>query len=51
VPLVGYDNENVLIHNHGLRDTQEFMKIDRKLFDEARKAKGTDEDVVVIYRR
>jgi len=47
VPVVGFDDENVYVHNSG---GEEFVKIKRKVFDEARKAKGTDEDVVVIYR-
>lgn len=51
VPIVGYDEQNVYIHNHGLSDTREFMSIPRKILDEARKAEGTDEDILVVYRR
>jgi hypothetical protein len=51
VPVVGYDEENVYVHNHGMRDTQEFMPINKELFDKARKAKGTDEDILIIYRK
>ncbi|MFH1289783.1 MAG: peptidase C39 family protein [Nanoarchaeota archaeon] len=50
-PIVGYDEENIYIHNHGMKDTQEFMPVKRDLFDKARKAKGTDEDVVVVYKK
>lgn len=50
VPLVGYDEENVYIHNHGLKDTQEFMPINKNLFDKARMAEGTDEDLVIVYK-
>ena len=50
VPIVGYDKQNVYVHNHGLKNTQKFMPIKRRTFDEARKAKGTDEDVVIVYR-
>ncbi len=50
VPVVGYDGENIYIHNHGFSDTKEFMPISRALFDEARKAKGTDEDILIIFR-
>ena len=50
VPIVGYDEKNVYIHNHGLTDTQKFMPVPRKIFDKARKADGTDEDIIVIYR-
>ncbi|MBU0466706.1 MAG: peptidase C39 family protein [Nanoarchaeota archaeon] len=51
VPIVGYDEKNVYIHQHGLRDTQEFMPVARDLFDKARKAPGTDEDVMVVYKK
>jgi hypothetical protein len=50
VPLVGYDDENVYIHNPGLMDAAAFMKINKELFDKARKSKGTDEDVLIIFR-
>jgi len=51
VPVVGYDDKNTFIHNHGLSDTQESMPVERQLFDLARKAKGTDEDIVLIHRK
>ena len=51
VPIVGYDEQNVYIHNHGLNDTQKFMPVPRNTFDEARKAEGTDEDFVIVYRK
>jgi len=50
VPIVGYDKENIYIHNQGLKDSQEFMPITREVFELARKSKGTDEDVVIIYK-
>ena len=50
-PIVGYDEQNVYIHNSGLDDAQEFMPVPKKIFDEARKAEGTDEDVVVVHGR
>lgn len=50
VPIVGYDQQNVYIHQHGLGNPQKFMPIEKKLFDDARKAQGTDEDIVVIHR-
>ena len=50
VPVVGYDEKNVYVHNHGTHNPQEFMSIKRQIFDEARKADGTDEDIAVIYR-
>ncbi len=51
VPIVGYDKQNVYVHNHGLKNTQKFMPIQRETFDEARKSEGTDEDIVIIYRK
>ncbi len=50
VPLVGYDEEKVYIHNPGLADTSEFMSIEKEIFDKTRKSKGTDEDILIIYR-
>jgi len=46
VPIVGYDKKNIYLHN-----TQAFFPIKRELFEEARKAKGTDEDIIYIYRK
>lgn len=51
VPIVGFDEQNVYIHNHGLNDTQKFMSVPKTTFDKARKAEGTDEDIVIIYRK
>lgn len=50
VPVVGFDSEQVFIHNPGLGDSQAFMAVNRELFDKARKANGTDEDVLVISK-
>ena len=51
VPVIGYDDENVYVHNQGLNNPQAFMKIPRETFDKARKSDGTDEDVVIIHRK
>ena len=51
VPIVGYDEDHVYIHQPGPSNPQPFMPIKRELFDKARKAQGTDEDVAVIYRK
>tara|TARA_Y100000310_G_C20691883_1_gene822833 strand:+ start:140 stop:748 length:609 start_codon:yes stop_codon:yes gene_type:complete len=51
VPIVGYDEKNVYIHQPGDPDPTAFLPIKRELFDEARKAEGTDEDIVLIYRK
>jgi hypothetical protein len=51
VPIVGYDEENVFVHQLGPLNPQPFMPIKKELFDKARKAKGTDEDIIVIYQK
>ena len=51
VPVVGYTKDLILIHNPGLIDSEAFMELSFSLFDNARKSKGTDEDVLVIYRK
>jgi len=51
VPVVGYDKKNVYVHNHGLDNPAAFLQIKRDIFDEARKARGTDEDIVIIYNK
>jgi len=50
VPIIGYDDESIYIHNQGIKNG-DFIKIKRELFDESRKSKGTDEDIVFIYRK
>lgn len=51
VPIVGYDSRNVYVHNQGLKKSRNFMPIKRDFFDSARKAAGTDEDIVFIHRK
>jgi hypothetical protein len=51
VPIVGYNQEGILIHNSGLNDGKPNMRVKKEIFDKARKAKGTDEDIVFIYRK
>ncbi len=51
VPVVGYDNENIYVHNHGLDNPTPFLQIKREVFEEARKANGTDEDILFIHRK
>lgn len=51
VPIVGYDEQNVYVHNQGLKGTKDYFEIDRTIFEEARTSKGTDEDIVFIYRK
>jgi ABC-type bacteriocin/lantibiotic exporter with double-glycine peptidase domain len=45
--VVGYDEENALVHNSDAEDGA-YTKINREKFDAARKANGTDQDVAVI---
>ena len=51
LPIVGYDDEYVYLHQPGPKDAMPNFKIEKKLFDEARISKGTDEDIVFIYRK
>ena len=50
VPIVGYDEDNVYVHQPGRKYTKSFMKINKELFDKARKAKCTENDVLFISR-
>lgn len=49
VPLTGYDDNHVYVHNHGFNNPRPFFEINKKIFDKARKSRGTDEDIVIIY--
>lgn len=51
VPVVGYDRKCIYIHNSRAEDFKGFMSIKKEIFDKMRKAKGTDEDIIVIYRK
>ena len=51
VPIVGYDEENIFVHNAGLNRNEAFFPIKKELFDLARKSSGTDEDIVFINRK
>lgn len=50
VPIVGFDEENVYVHNSA-DDSGKFFLIEKELFDKARKSKGTDEDIIFIIRK
>lgn len=50
VPIVGYDVNNVYVHNQGFHGAKKFRYINKRLFDKARKSPGTDEDFLVIYK-
>lgn len=51
VPIVGYDADNIYVHNPGLLEPKDYFPIERRKFLEAWEAKGTDKDVVVIYKK
>ncbi len=51
VPIAGFDDWNVFVHNPGPKDGRAFVPIERALFDRARKSLGTDEDCIVISKK
>ncbi|MBT3865599.1 hypothetical protein HOF78_00675 [Candidatus Woesearchaeota archaeon] len=50
VPIIGYDEENVLVHNQGMLNPTSFLEISRDVFDKARNAKGTDGDILFLKK-
>lgn len=50
VPIVGYDEKYVYVHNQGWENTKEYVPIERDVFDRARKSQGTDEDIIIISK-
>ena len=50
MPIVGYDEKNVYVHTSERNETKKFKPINKKVFDKSRKAAGTDEDILVVYR-
>lgn len=51
VPIAGFDDKFVYVHNPGVKDPKQFFPIELSLFEIARKAKGTDEDILFISRK
>ena len=51
VPVTGYDEENVYIHNPGIASAMPYLPMKRDVFLRAWESKGTDKDAVVIYRK
>ena len=49
VPLVGFDNNSVFVNNSAGRKGMRLQRIDKGIFDKARKARGTDEDILIVY--
>ena len=50
VPLVGYDDASIFVHNPGLHQPKMFLPIPRSVFIQAWESKGTDKDVIVVRR-
>lgn len=50
VPVVGFDREFVYVHNQDSARPHAFLAVPRDRFDRARKAVGTDEDFLVVWR-
>lgn len=52
MPIVGYarDHSSILVHNQGQASPTPNLRIPRETFDAARRAEGTDEDVVLLRR-
>ncbi len=51
VPIVGHSKNNIYVHNQGFHNTKAYFSIEKTIFEKARKAKGTDEDILIIYRK
>ncbi|MFP4645638.1 MAG: peptidase C39 family protein [Candidatus Woesearchaeota archaeon] len=51
LPITGYDEQQVYVHNPGLDMAASHLPIDKVLFLKAWETKGTDKDVVIIYRK
>lgn len=49
VPVIGYDDEKVIVHCPEVGEDRPEIEIDREVFESVRKAEGTDEDIVVVH--
>ncbi len=50
VPIVGYNKNYVIVHNHGFDNPTPYFKMKKDIFEKARKSKGTDEDIIFISK-
>lgn len=50
VPVTGYDDEFVYIHNPGLASPMAHMPVRREIFRKAWESKGTDKDCIIAFR-
>lgn len=51
LPVTGYDEENVYVHNPGLASAMPYLPIKRSIFLRAWESKGTDKDTIVVCRK
>lgn len=51
LPITGYDEEFVYVHNPGMASPQAHLPIKRERFKEAWESKGTDKDTVIVFRK
>ena len=51
LPITGYDNKKIYVHNPGLASAQSYLPIKRELFLKAWESKGTNKDTIIIYRK
>ncbi len=49
VPVIGFSKDSVILHNPGIKYSEAFIYVKNRVFEEARKSIGTDEDIVVVY--
>ncbi len=51
LPITGYDEEYVYVHNPGIANAMHHMPIKRELFLSAWESKGTDKDAIIVSRK
>ena len=51
VPVVGYDKNYVYVNQPGPAEPMQFYPIRRGVFQAARESDGTDQNVIVVYRK
>jgi len=51
VPITGFDDTHLSVHDSGPRNPTPDLQLTSELFDKARTAKGTDQDILFIHRK
>jgi len=51
LPVTGYDETHVYVHNPGLANAKAHLPLTRELFVKAWESKGTDKDTIIIFRK